>query len=78
MNELLQERGSLLYLRYVGRWGAHAAKNRLNLSSSVAGRHGEKYICPCQYIEEHLQIKPPAGIAKFFILPNQSNNVQLY
>lgn len=69
-----QERGVLLYLRYVARWGAFAIKNRLNLSSMVPGRHGEKYVCPCQYIEEHLKTKPPAGIAKFFALPN----VQFY
>ncbi|XP_053610481.1 uncharacterized protein LOC128675128 isoform X2 [Plodia interpunctella] len=71
-----QERATLLYLRYVARWGAYAIKNRLNLSSTVPGRHGPKYVCPCQFIEEHLQTKPPAGIAKFFTLPNQ--NVQLY
>ncbi|XP_013200581.1 transmembrane protein 268 isoform X2 [Amyelois transitella] len=71
-----QERAALLYLRYVARWGAYAIKNRLNLSNTVPGRHGEKYVCPCQFIEEHLQTKPPAGIAKFFSLPNQ--NVQLY
>ncbi|XP_028176815.1 uncharacterized protein LOC135087889 isoform X2 [Ostrinia nubilalis] len=71
-----QERGELLYFRYIGRWGAYAVKNRLNLSSTVPGRHGEKYVCPCQFIEEHLQTKPPAGIAKFFSLPNQS--IQLY
>lgn len=72
----LQERGALLFLRYAGRWGAYAVKNRLNLSSSVPGRHGEKFVCPCQFIEEHLKTKPPAGLAKFFMLPNQ--NVQLY
>ncbi|XP_072936415.1 uncharacterized protein [Epargyreus clarus] len=71
-----QERAALLYLRYAGRWGAYAVKNRLNLSSSVPGRHGEKYVCPCQFIEEHLKTKPPTGIAKFFALPNQ--NVQVY
>ncbi|KAI5641566.1 hypothetical protein NE865_06323 [Phthorimaea operculella] len=71
-----QERGALLFLRYAGRWGAYAVKNRLNLSSSTPGRHGPKYVCPCQFIEEHLKTKPPAGIAKFFMLPNQ--NVQLY
>ncbi|XP_045511198.1 uncharacterized protein LOC123706095 isoform X2 [Colias croceus] len=71
-----QDRGALLYLRYVARWGAYAVKNRLNLSSIVPGRHGEKYICPCQFIEEHLKTKPPAGLAKFFSLPNQS--IQVY
>ncbi|XP_068621610.1 uncharacterized protein [Battus philenor] len=69
-----QERAALLFLRYAGRWGAHAVKNRLNLTSMVPGRHGEKYVCPCQFIEEHLKTKPPAGIAKFFMLPNQNNN----
>lgn len=71
-----QERGALLFLRYAGRWGAYAVKNRLNVSGTVPGRHGPKYVCPCQFIEEHLKTKPPAGIAKFFTLPNQ--NVQLY
>ncbi|XP_059059253.1 uncharacterized protein LOC131852589 isoform X2 [Achroia grisella] len=71
-----QERGALLYLRYVSRWGKYALKNRLNLSVTAPGRHGEKYVCPCQFIEEHLQTKPPAGISKFFTLPNQ--NMQLY
>ncbi|XP_075992151.1 uncharacterized protein LOC142987338 isoform X2 [Anticarsia gemmatalis] len=71
-----QERGHLLFLRYAGRWGAYAVKNRLNLCSTVPGRHGEKYVCPCQFIEEHLKVKPPAGIAKYFTLPNQ--NVQIY
>ncbi|CAH0700706.1 unnamed protein product [Spodoptera exigua] len=50
-----EERGALLFLRYAGRWGTLAVKNKLNLSSLVAGRHGEKYVCPCQYIEEHLK-----------------------
>lgn len=72
----LQERGALLYLRYAGRWGAQAVKNRLNLSSSVPGRHSDKYVCPCQFIEEHLKTKPPAGLAKFFTLPTQS--IQVY
>ncbi|CAH1645013.1 unnamed protein product [Spodoptera littoralis] len=71
-----QERGALLFLRYAGRWGTLAVKNKLNLSTLVAGRHGEKYVCPCQYIEEHLKVKPPAGIAKYFTLPHQ--NVQIY
>ncbi|XP_030021450.1 transmembrane protein 268 isoform X2 [Manduca sexta] len=71
-----QERGALLYLRYAARWGAYAVKNRLSLSSVVPGRHGEKYVCPCQFIEEHLRTKPPAGIAKFFAIHNQ--NIQLY
>ncbi|XP_050361789.1 uncharacterized protein LOC126781057 isoform X2 [Nymphalis io] len=71
-----QERGALLYLRYAGRWGSHAVKNRLNLSSAQPGRHGEKFICPCQFIEEHLKTKPPGGLAKFFTLPTQS--IQLY
>ncbi|XP_013133718.1 PREDICTED: uncharacterized protein LOC106099663 [Papilio polytes] len=71
-----QERAALLFLRYAGRWGAYAIKNRLNLSTMVAGRHGEKYVCPCQFIEEHLKTKPPAGLAKFFMLPSQNN--QLY
>ncbi|XP_022123702.2 transmembrane protein 268 isoform X2 [Pieris rapae] len=70
-----QERGALLYVRYVGRWGAHAMKNRLNLSSFSPGRHGEKFVCPCQFIEEHLKTKPPAGLAKYFTLPNQSIHV---
>lgn len=72
----LLERGALLFLRYAGRWGTLAVKNKLNLSSLVPGRHGEKYVCPCQYIEEHLKVKPPAGIAKYFTLPHQ--NVQIY
>ncbi|XP_026737762.1 uncharacterized protein LOC113500997 isoform X2 [Trichoplusia ni] len=71
-----QERGALLFLRYAGRWGSYAVKRRLDLSSLVPGRHGEKYVCPCQFIEEHLKVKPPAGIAKYFTLPNQ--NIQLY
>ncbi|XP_047515600.1 transmembrane protein 268 isoform X2 [Pieris napi] len=70
-----QERGALLYERYVGRWGAYVVKNRLNLSTFSPGRHGEKYVCPCQFIEEHLKTKPPAGLAKYFTLPNQSINV---
>ncbi|KAJ0181758.1 hypothetical protein K1T71_002480 [Dendrolimus kikuchii] len=69
-----QERGSLLFLRYAGRWGSYAVKNRLSLNSSRPGRHGRKYACPCQFIEEHLKTKPPAGIAKFFALPNQNNH----
>ncbi|XP_052747279.1 uncharacterized protein LOC112058255 isoform X2 [Bicyclus anynana] len=71
-----QERCALLYLRYAGRWGSHAVKKRLNVNSSTPGRHSHKYVCPCQFIEEHLQTKPPAGIAKFFTLPTQS--IQLY
>ncbi|XP_045764615.1 uncharacterized protein LOC123866891 isoform X2 [Maniola jurtina] len=71
-----QERCALLYLRYAGRWGAYAVKKKLDLCSAVPGRHGDKYVCPCQFIEEHLKTKPPAGIAKFFTLPTQ--NMQLY
>lgn len=73
---LLQERGQLLYLRYAGRWGAYAMKNKLNLGHTVPGRHGEKYVCPCQFIEEHLKVKPPAGIAKYFTLTTQ--NIHIY
>ncbi|XP_041986207.1 uncharacterized protein LOC121738217 isoform X2 [Aricia agestis] len=70
-----QERGALLYLRYIGRWGTYVVKKRLNLDRITPGRHGDKYVCPCQYIEEHLKTKPPAGLAKFFSLPNQNNSV---
>ncbi|CAH0404733.1 unnamed protein product [Chilo suppressalis] len=67
-----QERAILLYLRYIARWGAKVIKNKLNLGSMVPGRHGEKYVCPCQFIEEHLQTKPPAGITKYFQITNEN------
>ncbi|KAI8427709.1 hypothetical protein MSG28_002155 [Choristoneura fumiferana] len=72
-----QERALLLYLRYVGRWGARILKKKLTLSSTVPGRHGEKYNCPCQFIEEHLKVKPiPGGFGKYLSFNNI--NHQLY
>ncbi|KAI8427708.1 hypothetical protein MSG28_002155 [Choristoneura fumiferana] len=71
------ERALLLYLRYVGRWGARILKKKLTLSSTVPGRHGEKYNCPCQFIEEHLKVKPiPGGFGKYLSFNNI--NHQLY
>ncbi|XP_028033512.1 uncharacterized protein LOC114245523 isoform X2 [Bombyx mandarina] len=70
-----QERGALLFLRYAARWGAYVLKNRLNLGTNVPGRHGHKYVCPCQYIEDHLKAKPPTGITKYFSLSNQNNEM---
>ncbi|XP_050675526.1 uncharacterized protein LOC126972680 isoform X2 [Leptidea sinapis] len=71
-----QERGALLYLRYAGRWGKCAVRSKLNIDNITPGRHGEKFVCLCQFIEEHLKTKPPRGLVKYFSLPNQS--IQLY
>ncbi|XP_056632927.1 transmembrane protein 268 isoform X1 [Diorhabda sublineata] len=54
-----QERATLLYLRYIARWGSHRARGVLNTPPSTGGRHCSLVMCPCQYIQEHLFCKPP-------------------
>ncbi|KAL5280316.1 hypothetical protein ACFFRR_004348 [Megaselia abdita] len=53
-----QERSMLLFLRYASRWGNEAVRGLRDVSSSEPARHCAKYLCPCQFIEEHLTCKP--------------------
>ncbi|KAB0798618.1 hypothetical protein PPYR_09611 [Photinus pyralis] len=53
-----QERSTLLYLRYVARWGRQVVKGSINNSPLACGRHCPKHQCPCQFIDEHLHCKP--------------------
>jgi len=61
-----QERGLLLLLRYAHRWGNEAMRGFLDVTSVNPARHCIKYMCPCQYIERHLQCKPRGKSFNFY------------
>ncbi|XP_077285999.1 uncharacterized protein LOC143911120 isoform X2 [Arctopsyche grandis] len=60
-----QERAVHLHLRYVSRWARQALRGHINVSALSPGLHCSIYLCPCQFISEHLLCKPPKGILKF-------------
>lgn len=68
-----QERATLLYLRYISRWGRKRAQGYLTGSPTQGGRHCSLITCPCQFIEEHLHCKPEGKLTvkSFFTLPDQ-------
>ncbi|ERL95391.1 transmembrane protein 268 isoform X1 [Dendroctonus ponderosae] len=53
-----QERATLLYIRYIARWGRDRVRGLLQNPPTTGGRHCNAYTCPCQFIDEHLQCKP--------------------
>ncbi|XP_055921867.1 uncharacterized protein LOC129952917 isoform X2 [Eupeodes corollae] len=53
-----QEFGVRLYLRYASRWGKDALNGLLDVTPTQPGRHCAAYLCPCQYIKEHISCKP--------------------
>lgn len=54
-----QERALLLYLRYASRWGNQTMRGFIKVNSSVQpARHCPQFMCPCQFIEQHLKCKP--------------------
>lgn len=65
---MLQERAKLLLTRYSQRWAKDFLRKRLDwafdatarmegLAPPVSPRHLTTARCPCQYIEEHLNVK---------------------
>lgn len=54
----LQERALLLFLRYASRWGNQTMRGFIKVGVTEPARHCAPYICPCQFIEEHLKCKP--------------------
>lgn len=76
-NYLFQERASLLYLRYISRWGRDRVRGYLVSPPAAGGRHCASITCPCQFIEEHLHCKPPGKLTfrSFFSIPNQPYNI---
>lgn len=53
-----QERALLLFLRYASRWGNQTMRGFIKVGAQEPARHCAPYICPCQFIEEHLKCKP--------------------
>lgn len=53
-----QERALLLFLRYASRWGNQTMRGFIKTGVTEPARHCAPYICPCQFIEEHLKCKP--------------------
>lgn len=53
-----QERALLLFLRYASRWGNQTMRGFIKVGVTEPARHCAPYICPCQFIEEHLKCKP--------------------
>ncbi|XP_066263074.1 uncharacterized protein [Euwallacea similis] len=61
-----QERSTLLYIRYVSRWGRDRVRGLLQSPPAVGGRHCPSQTCPCQFIEEHLHCKPQGSCCLYF------------
>lgn len=57
-NKYLQDRGELVLLRYLARWGRDVMRGRADVSAIEPARHCAPFICPCQYVEAHLKCKP--------------------
>ncbi|KAJ8961239.1 hypothetical protein NQ318_008922 [Aromia moschata] len=74
-----QERATLLYLRYISRWGRDRVRGRLVSPPAAGGRHCSSFTCPCQFIEEHLHCKPTGKLTfkSFFLNPDQPNDTSL-
>ncbi|XP_055837513.1 uncharacterized protein LOC129905908 isoform X2 [Episyrphus balteatus] len=71
-----QEFGWRVYLRYASRWGFDALNGHLNVTPFQPGRHCSKYLCPCQYIKEHISCKPekyPCNCIAYLSDPNFQN-----
>lgn len=45
-------------LRYLSRYGKDRVRGYLKVSNNQPARHMTEVICPCQYIENHLNSKP--------------------
>lgn len=60
-----QERALLLFLRYASRWGNQTMRGFIKVGVNEPARHCAPYICPCQFIEQHLKCKPQ-GKCKYF------------
>lgn len=54
----LQERGTMLLLRYASRWGNEVIRGLADVSIIEPARHCAAFVCPCQFIERHLSCKP--------------------
>lgn len=69
----LQERATLLYLRYASRWGRAVVRGYLTSPPVTGGRHCPTLQCPCQFIDEHLKCKPTGKLTLkgFFTIPDQ-------
>ncbi|XP_055295963.1 uncharacterized protein LOC129565286 isoform X2 [Sitodiplosis mosellana] len=59
-----KERALLLFLRYASRWGNQTMRGFIKTGVTEPARHCAPYICPCQFIEEHLKCKPQ-GLCKY-------------
>ncbi|KAL3283417.1 hypothetical protein HHI36_006562 [Cryptolaemus montrouzieri] len=68
-----QERATLLYLRYIARWGKEVVRGYLVSPPAKGGRHCHSLTCPCQYIDEHLYCKPPDYPCSFFFFMSDRN-----
>lgn len=53
-----QDRGELVLLRYLERWGRDVMRGRADVSVLEPARHCAPFICPCQFVEAHLKCKP--------------------
>ncbi|XP_018561577.1 uncharacterized protein LOC108903770 isoform X2 [Anoplophora glabripennis] len=71
-----QERATLLYLRYISRWGRDRVRGHLVSPPAAGGRHCASLTCPCQFIEEHLHCKP-SGHPCMICFYMSDRNVQL-
>ncbi|KAF2903710.1 hypothetical protein ILUMI_02467 [Ignelater luminosus] len=67
-----QERSTLLYLRYVSRWGRQVVRGYLKSPPVTGGRHCPTLQCPCQFIDEHLKCKP-TGYCLFCVYMSDHN-----
>ncbi|XP_044750225.1 uncharacterized protein LOC123310687 isoform X2 [Coccinella septempunctata] len=77
-----QERATLLYLRYIARWGKEVVRGYLVSPPAKGGRHCHSLTCPCQFIDEHLYCKPPGkskclSFLHFFSEDDHSRKVQI-
>lgn len=53
-----QERALLLFLRYAVRWANQSVRGFIKVGGIQPARHCAQFMCPCQFIEEHLKCKP--------------------
>lgn len=78
---ILQDRARMLLSRYSQRWVKSVSRGAITvmLGGDPCGgpplppRHCPKWMCPCQYIEDHLHYKPQGWwsvIRNFCVLPN--------
>ena len=54
----MKNRGEQIILRYISRYGKDRIRGYLKVSGNQAARHMNDVLCPCQYIENHLNFKP--------------------